>query len=223
MIFLFQKLYNYNFLLYSYNIPNCYVRYFILMLMVNSSSLISDIILNQQQQKGGPRKLTLPVRATDADVALLLGGRALGNLECLSLAFTSVTSACAEQLIKLPALRYLNLWATQFGDAGLQMISEHLQKLQVLNLCETPVSDKGISTLACEYYNNSKVYHIVYNCQITKLSIIFSFSSYFTFSALTNLRKLNLNSTKLSAQTFESLKKRLPALQEFDVRYTEAW
>ncbi|KAG5311156.1 CMIP protein, partial [Acromyrmex insinuator] len=104
--------------------------------------------LQELQQKGGPRKLTLPVRATDADVALLLGGRALGNLECLSLAFTSVTSACAEQLIKLPALRYLNLWATQFGDAGLQMISEHLQKLQVLNLCETPVSDKGISTLA---------------------------------------------------------------------------
>ncbi|KAG7203152.1 hypothetical protein KM043_010271 [Ampulex compressa] len=104
--------------------------------------------LHELQQKGGPKKLTLPVRATDADVALLLGGRALGNLECLSLAFTSVTSACAEQLIKLPALRYLNLWATQFGDAGLQMISEHLQKLQVLNLCETPVSDKGISTLA---------------------------------------------------------------------------
>ncbi|XP_076639890.1 C-Maf-inducing protein [Colletes latitarsis] len=145
--------------------------------------------LQELQQKGGPRKLTLPVRATDADVALLLGGRALGNLECLSLAFTSVTSACAEQLIKLPALRYLNLWATQFGDAGLQMISEHLQKLQVLNLCETPVSDKGISTL----------------------------------TSLTNLRKLNLNSTKLSVQTFESLKKCLPALQEFDVRYTEAW
>ncbi|KAK0181549.1 hypothetical protein PV327_003825 [Microctonus hyperodae] len=104
--------------------------------------------LQELQQKGGPKKLTLPVRATDADVALLLGGGALGNLECLSLAFTSVTSACAEQLIKLPALRYLNLWATQFGDTGLQMISEHLQKLQVLNLCETPVSDKGISTLA---------------------------------------------------------------------------
>ncbi|XP_076665624.1 C-Maf-inducing protein isoform X2 [Andrena cerasifolii] len=145
--------------------------------------------LQELQQKGGPRKLTLPVRATDADVALLLGGRALGNLEYLSLAFTSVTSACAEQLIKLPALTCLNLWATQFGDAGLQMISEHLQKLQDLNLCETPVSDKGISTLA----------------------------------SLTSLRKLNLNSTKLSVQTFESLKKCLPSLQEFDVRYTEAW
>lgn len=45
----------------------------------------------------------------------------------------------------------------------------------------------------------------------------------YSVAALTSLKKLNLNSTKLSAQTFESLKKRLPALQEFDVRYTEAW
>lgn len=123
--------------------------------------LLYVYIRSCQQQKGGPRKLTLPVRATDADVALLLGGRALGNLECLSLAFTSVTSACAEQLIKLPALRYLNLWATQFGDAGLQMISEHLQKLQVLNLCETPVSDKGISTLACEYLDQTLGFSVI--------------------------------------------------------------
>lgn len=37
---------------------------------------------------------------------------------------------------------------SQFGDQGLQTISEHLQKLQVLNLCETPVTDKGLSCLA---------------------------------------------------------------------------
>ncbi|XP_049964481.1 C-Maf-inducing protein-like [Schistocerca serialis cubense] len=145
--------------------------------------------LRELQQKGGPRKLTLPSRSTDADIAQLLSCGSFGNLECLSLAFTHVTSACAEQLIKLPALRYLNLWATQFGDSGLLMISEHLHKLQVLNLCETQVSDKGISALC----------------------------------SMTNLRKLNLNSTKLSAQTFERLKQKLPALQEFDVRYTEAW
>ncbi|XP_017767648.1 PREDICTED: C-Maf-inducing protein-like isoform X2 [Eufriesea mexicana] len=145
--------------------------------------------LQQLLREGGPRRLSLPARATDADVALLLNGRALGNLEYLSLAFTSVTSACAEQLIKLPALRNLNLWGTQFGDAGLQMISEHLQTLQVLNLCETPVSDKGISTL----------------------------------TSLTSLRELILNSTKLSVQTLESLKKCLPALQEYDIRYTDAW
>lgn len=66
-----------------------------------------------QQQKGGPRKLTLPSRSTDADVAKLLSFGSFGNLECLSLAFTQVTSACAEQLIKLPSLRYLNLWSTQ--------------------------------------------------------------------------------------------------------------
>lgn len=66
-----------------------------------------------QQQKGGPRKLTLPNRSTDSDVIKLLGAGAFGNLESLSLAFTHVTSACAEHLIKLPNLRYLNLWATK--------------------------------------------------------------------------------------------------------------
>lgn len=55
-----------------------------------------------QQAEGGPRRLALPVRATDADVAALLEAGALGNLECLSLAFTSVTSACAQHLIKVP-------------------------------------------------------------------------------------------------------------------------
>ncbi|XP_042225826.1 C-Maf-inducing protein-like isoform X2 [Homarus americanus] len=104
--------------------------------------------LRELQQKGGPRKLTLPSRSTDADVNRMLSSGSFGNLECLSLAFTRVTSACAEQLIKLPTLRYLNLWATQFGDVGLQLISEHLHKLQVLNLCETPVTDKGLEALA---------------------------------------------------------------------------
>ncbi|CAF1117258.1 unnamed protein product [Rotaria sordida] len=108
-----------------------------------------QIALRELQQKGGPRKLTLPSRSTDNDLAKLLSSGSFGNLECLSLAFTNVTSACAEHLIKLPALRYLNLWSTQFGDAGLELISEHLNRLQVLNLCETPVTDKGLAHLAC--------------------------------------------------------------------------
>jgi len=107
-----------------------------------------QIALRELQQKGGPKKLTLPSRSTDQDLAKLLSSGSFGNLECLSLAFTNVTSACAEQLIKLPALRYLNLWSTQFGDAGLELISEHLSRLQVLNLCETPVTDKGLAYLA---------------------------------------------------------------------------
>ncbi|XP_071443986.1 C-Maf-inducing protein-like [Hetaerina americana] len=164
--------------------------------------------LRELQQKGGPRKLSLPPRSTDADVTrLVLGswpeneekenlplarippyGR-FGSLECLSLAFTHVTSACATHLIHIPTLRYLNLWSTQFGDAGLQLICEHLHRLQVLNLCETPVTDKGILCL----------------------------------TALKNLRRLNLNSTRLSPETFEKLKAELPSLQECDVRYTDAW
>jgi len=69
--------------------------------------------VTEQQQKGGPRKLTLPSRSTDADLARLLSSGSFGNLECLSLAFTHVTSASAREIVKLPSLRYLNLWSTQ--------------------------------------------------------------------------------------------------------------
>ncbi|XP_042894636.1 C-Maf-inducing protein [Parasteatoda tepidariorum] len=104
--------------------------------------------LRQLQQKGGPKKLALPSKSTDADVSRLLSSGSFGDLECLSLAFTQVTSACAEELIKLESLRYLNLWSTQFDDTGLRLLSEHLPNLQVLNLCETRVTDGGLATLA---------------------------------------------------------------------------
>ncbi|XP_065210938.1 C-Maf-inducing protein-like [Planococcus citri] len=103
--------------------------------------------LKKIQQKGGPAKLTLPCRSTDNDLFQLFSNGSFGNLERLTLAFTHTTSACAETLIKLPSLKYLNLWATQFGDEGLIVISEHLTNLQALNLCETPITDKGISSL----------------------------------------------------------------------------
>ncbi|KAG8563145.1 hypothetical protein GDO81_015955 [Engystomops pustulosus] len=145
--------------------------------------------LKELQRKGGPTRLTLPSKSTDADLARLLSSGSFGNLENLSLAFTNVTSACAEQLIKLPSLKQLNLWSTQFGDAGLRVLSEHLTTLQVLNLCETPVTDAGLLAL----------------------------------SSMKSLCSLNMNSTKLSADTYEDLKAKLPNLKEVDVRYTEAW
>lgn len=55
----------------------------------------------------------LSLSLKDADLARLLSSGSFGNLENLSLAFTNVTSACAEQLIKLPSLKQLNLWSTQ--------------------------------------------------------------------------------------------------------------
>ncbi|MGH0122480.1 UNVERIFIED_CONTAM: hypothetical protein FKN15_005398 [Acipenser sinensis] len=145
--------------------------------------------LKELQRKGGPTRLTLPSKSTDADLARLLSSGSFGNLENLSLAFTNVTSVCAEQLIKLPSLKQLNLWSTQFGDAGLRLLSEHLTTLQVLNLCETPVTDAGLHAL----------------------------------SSMKSLCSLNMNSTKLSADTYEDLKAKLPNLKEVDVRYTEAW
>lgn len=59
----------------------------------------------------------------------------------------------------------------QFGDPGLQELSEHLHKLQVLNLCETPVTDKGLCCLSCTYnicmhmlYNYVQVLRICFCC-----------------------------------------------------------
>ena len=77
------------------------------------SNLSCEFLFLLQQQKGGPKKLTLPSKSTDADLAKMLSSGSFGNLECLSLAFTQVTSACAKDLVKLPSLRYLNLWSTQ--------------------------------------------------------------------------------------------------------------
>ncbi len=47
--------------------------------------------LKELQQRGGPRKLTLPSKSTDGDLAVLLSSGSFGNLEWLSLAFTNVT------------------------------------------------------------------------------------------------------------------------------------
>ncbi|RDD47273.1 C-Maf-inducing protein [Trichoplax sp. H2] len=103
--------------------------------------------LSRMQQKGGYLHLTVPAKSTDKDLADILATGEYNNLKTLSLAFTHVTSACAEQLIKLRRLTHLNLWSTQFGDKGLKILCENLDNLESLNLCETPATDKGIEAL----------------------------------------------------------------------------
>ncbi|XP_073231692.1 C-Maf-inducing protein-like [Porites lutea] len=101
----------------------------------------------EMQEKGGPTVLTLPSKSTDDDLARLLKSDSFGNLQSLNLAFTHVTSACAEYLVQLPALLHLNLQSTRFGDKGLLMVAEKLHNLESLNLCETLVTDDGLSSL----------------------------------------------------------------------------
>ncbi|XP_022176889.1 C-Maf-inducing protein-like isoform X1 [Myzus persicae] len=103
--------------------------------------------LLELQRKGGPQNLSLPARGTDLDLNSMFDCGPFGNLESVDLAFTNVTDTCANTLIKLPSLKVLNLWGTQFGDSGLLIISDHLTNLQVLNLCETKVTDRGIVSL----------------------------------------------------------------------------
>lgn len=101
-----------------------------------------------QQLTAGPKKLSLPAKSTDADLRRVLGSGQFGGLECLSLAFTSVSNESVPALGALVNLRYLNLWATRITDDGLAQLAEHLLQLQVLNLCECRVTDKALLALA---------------------------------------------------------------------------
>jgi len=121
----------------------------------------------EMKEAGGPRKLTLPSQSTDADLKHVLQSGAVGNLESLNLAFTRVTSNSAKEILELPSLIHLNLWATPFDDEGLHTLAEH-NKLQSLNLCETPVTDKGLrslvclTTLRCLNVNSTKITQITF-------------------------------------------------------------
>ncbi|PKU37177.1 hypothetical protein llap_12519 [Limosa lapponica baueri] len=86
-------------------------------ILMGSCYKTKKFLLSLAENKLGPCML-LALRGNqtmveDADLARLLSSGSFGNLENLSLAFTNVTSACAEHLIKLPSLKQLNLWSTQ--------------------------------------------------------------------------------------------------------------
>lgn len=170
-------------------------KYIVFLLQTNhrGKSMYLELVqkmrhLQHFQQKEGPIRLCFK-QCSDDDLRQIFSIGSFGNLESLDLGFTHVTSGCADVIIKFPSLKYLNLWSTQFGDTGLRKISEHLTQLEVLNLCETPITDSGIVALC----------------------------------ALKNLRILNLNSTKLTEDMLETLKKKLPNLENCDVRYTDGW
>uniref|UniRef100_A0A8C9JPV3 C-Maf inducing protein n=1 Tax=Panthera tigris altaica TaxID=74533 RepID=A0A8C9JPV3_PANTA len=113
--------------------------------------------LKELQRKGGPTRLTLPSKSTQDRLL----GRALGW-----------PASHQQKPDSNPGQgKRLSLWR-EFGDAGLRLLSEHLTMLQVLNLCETPVTDAGLLAL----------------------------------SSMKSLCSLNMNSTKLSADTYEDLK-----------------
>lgn len=106
---------------------------------------------------GSPRPFPtshLPMCLQDADLARLLSSGSFGNLENLSLAFTNVTSACAEHLIKLPSLKQLNLWSTQVRAACLLPAPCSLPPLHPPSCpqaprhctCSAPDSLAGLST-----------------------------------------------------------------------------
>lgn len=85
--------------------------------------------------------MTLPSKSTDIDLTRMLSSGSFGNLECLSLAFTQVTSACADDLIKLPSLRYLNLWSTQVRHLAFDNIVSLEKQISVDVVSDTITSE----------------------------------------------------------------------------------
>ncbi|EDV29783.1 uncharacterized protein TRIADDRAFT_52529 [Trichoplax adhaerens] len=90
--------------------------------------------LSRMQQKGGYLHLTVPAKSTDKDLADILATGEYNNLKTLSLAFTHVTSACAEQLIKLRRLTHLNLWSTQAKLPNLEYIDVRYTEAWVIDV-----------------------------------------------------------------------------------------
>lgn len=130
-----------------------------------------------QQQKGGPKKLTLPSKSTDNDLAKMLSSGSFGNLECLSLAFTQVTSACAHELIKLPSLRYLNLWSTQVVYNSMlksNLLFSFILYLYLKNYFVIFVTCSISYTLASSFFIVVQVPHLNYLFFIQQLPQLFT-------------------------------------------------
>ena len=128
----------------------------------------------------------------------------------------------------------------QFGDKGLHMVAEQLHNLESLNLCETPVTDDGLSSLVIMSSLRSL------NLNSTRLSPttyeklrVSCFKSILIArcDCLENVTRfpgpvtgLIVSPNPISFQTYQAsssenvfllLQKKLPRIQEIDVRYTD--
>ena len=54
---------------------------------------------------------------------------------------------CTVSMQRMSSSRGTFFLVFQFGDKGLHMVAEQLHNLESLNLCETPVTDDGLSSL----------------------------------------------------------------------------
>lgn len=107
----------------------------------------------------------------------MLSSGSFGNLECLSLAFTQVTSACAHELIKLPSLRYLNLWSTQVVYNSMlksNLLFSFILYLYLKNYFVIFVTCSISYTLASSFFIVVQVPHLNYLFFIQQLPQLFT-------------------------------------------------
>jgi len=89
----------------------------------------------QLSAPGGERSKSFPSSTTDQEVREFLLSNRGGHLEDLNLSCTAISDCIFEVIVKLPALKTLNLMTTRITDEGLLTLS-YAQKLKCLNLNE---------------------------------------------------------------------------------------
>lgn len=89
----------------------------------------------QLSAPGGERSKSFPSSTTDQEVREFLMSNRGGHLEDLNLSCTAISDCIFEVIVKLPALKTLNLMTTRITDEGLLTLS-YAQKLKCLNLNE---------------------------------------------------------------------------------------
>ncbi|XP_047133111.1 C-Maf-inducing protein [Hydra vulgaris] len=110
-------------------------------------------------------------------------------------------------------IKSLNLAFTKVtSEAAKHIIT--LPNLIELNLWSTPFGDKGLQLLA-ENLPNLECLNLCETC-VTDAGLQ-------NLAYLEKLRYVNMNSTKLSNNTFELLKSKLTSLRIVDVGYTDVW
>jgi hypothetical protein len=162
---------------------------------------VTDAGLNQLGQLPNLRALSLEFTAlTDDGLASLKGNR---NLEMLSLGGTKVSDQGLAVLGTLPNLHSVYLGRTSVGDAGLARLKQ-CRSLNDLGLAFTGVTDDGLLHLK------------EMEGQLDQLNLsetMITDGGLKSLYGMTELRRLLLSGTKVTAAGIDSLQKAIPGCQ----------
>ena len=165
---------------------------------VSTQQLISNENMRHIKVMTKLEELTLPTWTNDSGLSNVAG---LSHLKMLSLGITNITDAGMFYLKDLNSLESIGLHGTKIKSEGLK----HLQgkNLSILGLNQTNIGDADIEFIAT--FTNLKSLYLV-GTKITDASIPH-------LKKLTNLQRVDIVGTKISAQGKQELQAAMPGLK----------